>query len=144
ELSDEYCQGTTPEDLPLTSDNGIPGTWYPAVIDTTTPGTTIYTFTPNDTECVSGFEIEIEITTGVELNQLINIPLCDDNFDEIWSYNLTSLNSLLISPNNGIVFSYFTSLTNAENDNPIPQSQWANYSFTNLPAEIWVVANTSD
>src|SRR5690606_39637738 len=53
-------------------------------------------------------------------------------------------NSLLISPNNGIVFSYFTSLTNAENDNPIPQSQWANYSFTNLPAEIWVVANTSD
>lgn len=144
DIQNEYCQGADPEDLPLTSDNGIPGTWFPAVIDTSTPGTTTYTFTPDNPECVSGIEIQIEITTGVELNQLNNIPICDDDMDGTWNYNLATLNSQLISPTTGITFSYYTSLTNAQNDNPIPSSQWANYSFTSLPATIWVIATSSD
>ncbi len=143
-IQDQYCQGADPDDLPLTSDNGIPGTWFPAVIDTSTPGITTYTFTPDDSECVAGIEIQIEITTGVELNQLNNIPICDDDMDGTWNYNLTTLNSQLISPTTGITFSYYTSLTNAQNDNPIPSSQWTNYSFTTLPASIWVIATTAD
>jgi len=41
------CQNSTPPALPATSTNGITGTWSPAVISTGTPGTTVYTFTPD-------------------------------------------------------------------------------------------------
>ncbi|GIZ10501.1 T9SS type B sorting domain-containing protein [Flavobacterium sp. UMI-01] len=41
------CQGGTAPVLQPTSPNGISGTWSPAVINTTTPGTTNYVFTPN-------------------------------------------------------------------------------------------------
>ncbi len=42
------CEGTIPAPvLGPTSPNGITGTWSPAVVNTTTPGTTAYIFTPN-------------------------------------------------------------------------------------------------
>ncbi|GGA80481.1 hypothetical protein GCM10008015_21490 [Flavobacterium palustre] len=41
------CQGDSPPTLPATSNNSISGTWSPAVINTNTPGTVTYTFTPN-------------------------------------------------------------------------------------------------
>ena len=41
------CQGDTAPALPLTSNNSITGTWSPTAINTTTPGTVTYTFTPN-------------------------------------------------------------------------------------------------
>src|SRR4029078_11899365 len=40
------CQNSTAPTLPLTSNNGITGTWSPATISTATAGTTTYTFTP--------------------------------------------------------------------------------------------------
>ncbi len=41
-----YCLNATPDDLPLTSTNGITGTWSPATIATDVVGTFIYTFHP--------------------------------------------------------------------------------------------------
>ncbi|MEN9302835.1 MAG: hypothetical protein RL264_1264 [Bacteroidota bacterium] len=46
-----FCQGGTPGSLPTTSTNGISGTWSPASISTTSPGSTVYTFTPNSGQC---------------------------------------------------------------------------------------------
>ena len=43
-----YCAGATIPPLPLTSDNGIGGTWSPAINN---QATTTYTFTPNSGEC---------------------------------------------------------------------------------------------
>jgi hypothetical protein len=43
-----YCAGATIPPLPLTSDNGIGGTWSPAINN---QATTTYTFTPNQGEC---------------------------------------------------------------------------------------------
>jgi gliding motility-associated-like protein len=44
------CEGTTPAPtLGSTSPNNITGIWSPAVINTNTPGTVAYTFTPNPT-----------------------------------------------------------------------------------------------
>jgi len=40
-----FCIGATAPLLPAFSPNGFIGTWSPATIDTTTPGTTTYTFT---------------------------------------------------------------------------------------------------
>jgi gliding motility-associated-like protein len=43
-----YCIGEAIPDLPLTSSNGITGTWSPAIDNT---ATTLYTFTPNTGQC---------------------------------------------------------------------------------------------
>src|SRR5690606_21550155 len=55
-----YCQDDNAFDLPATDDNNISGTWLPASIDTSTPGTFTYVFTP-DIECSQTLEIEITI-----------------------------------------------------------------------------------
>ncbi len=41
-----YCLNETPDVLPNVSNNGITGTWYPATINTSCTGSTVYTFTP--------------------------------------------------------------------------------------------------
>lgn len=43
------CEGASLPVLPLSSNEGIDGTWSPSVVDNTT--TTTYTFTPNANEC---------------------------------------------------------------------------------------------
>jgi len=48
-----YCQGTTPGTLSLTSLNGITGTWSPAAINTSSAGTSSYTFTPTAGLCAN-------------------------------------------------------------------------------------------
>jgi len=53
------CEGDDSYTLPLNSDEGIPGTWQPATIDSTTPG--IYVFTPTPGECATKKEIYIDI-----------------------------------------------------------------------------------
>jgi gliding motility-associated-like protein len=70
------CQYSTPEPLPLTSDNGITGTWNPGVIDTGTPGTYTYTFTPTDALCAT--EVSMDITIDPQINpEFAQIgPLC--------------------------------------------------------------------
>jgi hypothetical protein len=52
------CAGTTPPTLPTTSNNGMTGTWNPAVINNTTSGS--YTFTPAGGQC--GIPITIPVT----------------------------------------------------------------------------------
>ncbi len=47
------CPNSIPPVLPATDRNGVTGTWSPAVIDTSTPGTTSYTFTPNPGEPIT-------------------------------------------------------------------------------------------
>lgn len=44
-----FCAGSTPPVLPTTSNNGITGTWSPAVVNNMASGT--YTFTPNPGQC---------------------------------------------------------------------------------------------
>ena len=45
------CQNSTAPELPLTSIEGITGTWTPAVINTAIAGITTYTFTPEPGGC---------------------------------------------------------------------------------------------
>ncbi|MCX6223357.1 MAG: gliding motility-associated C-terminal domain-containing protein, partial [Bacteroidia bacterium] len=42
-----------PPPLPAISNNNITGTWFPATIDTDTPGTTTHIFTPNEGQCAT-------------------------------------------------------------------------------------------
>ncbi|SMC90822.1 immunoglobulin domain-containing protein, partial [Moheibacter sediminis] len=70
DLQQEYCLGVIPQALENVSDNGIPGTWFPAQIDTTTAGTQIYTFTPDG---ICGEEFILEITILDEIIPTFNI-----------------------------------------------------------------------
>ncbi|MBK9356563.1 MAG: gliding motility-associated C-terminal domain-containing protein [Bacteroidales bacterium] len=70
------CQNTTPPALPAVSTNGITGTWFPATINTATPGTSTYTFTPDAGQC--GLTTTLDITVTDEILPLFTQigPLC--------------------------------------------------------------------
>ncbi len=59
------CQGDTPPILPQVSNNGIVGTWSPAIVNNTTAGA--YTFTPSAGQCanIKTLNITINPTTIV-------------------------------------------------------------------------------
>lgn len=63
------CLGSSPPPLPATSNNGISGTWSPAVINTNTVGVTNYTFTPNPGGCA------VPATMSVTINDLPNVSV---------------------------------------------------------------------
>jgi len=56
-----YCLGSTPGILPTTALNGVSGTWSPSVINTSSVGTTMYTFTPNPGQCASNATLSITV-----------------------------------------------------------------------------------
>ena len=69
--------------LPLTSDNGITGTWAPATINTTIASNTIFTFTPDGTVCSNNFTIEIVVEDcGCATPATVSIdpinPICEN------------------------------------------------------------------
>ena len=57
-----YCVGAAIPALPTTSLNGIPGTWSPAIDNTTT---TLYTFTPDAGQCATTATLTINIDAQV-------------------------------------------------------------------------------
>jgi gliding motility-associated-like protein len=63
---DPICSGNVLDPLPLTSDNGITGTWLPAIDNT---ATTLYTFSPDTTQ--SGQACAINETMTITVNPLI-------------------------------------------------------------------------
>lgn len=65
-ITTTYCINATPEVLPSSSSNTTPilGTWSPSTIDTSTSGTTTYTFTPQVGSCENILPYQINITVG--------------------------------------------------------------------------------
>jgi gliding motility-associated-like protein len=60
------CQHSTPPALPLTSKEGINGTWSPATINTSALGTATYRFTPSSAgNCAVPTSISITIATTI-------------------------------------------------------------------------------
>jgi|GEM_PF-920652 len=57
-----YCKNAAADTLALVSNNGISGTWSPAVIRTDSVGTTVYTFTPDSAQCASVATITVTVT----------------------------------------------------------------------------------
>ena len=55
------CQGSIPPSPPTTSLNDVAGTWSPSSINTATPGTFTYTFTPDDILCNTTAQVTVTI-----------------------------------------------------------------------------------
>ncbi len=64
-IAGSYCQNTTAPVLPLTSKEGITGTWNPASINTSAPGTVTYTFTPSAGSCATPASLNITIVARI-------------------------------------------------------------------------------
>jgi hypothetical protein len=71
---EEICVGEEIDELPTTSENGIVGTWSPALDNTQT---TEYTFTPDDGQCAANTSITISVNSIEnpigEATQLVNL-----------------------------------------------------------------------
>ena len=81
-LESELCEGSTYE-LPKISIEGVSGTWFPA-IDNTQIGTTVYTFTPNSSDCAISVNHSLEIKKKESLTFTnLESELCEGN-----TYNL--------------------------------------------------------
>ncbi|HRH58847.1 MAG TPA: gliding motility-associated C-terminal domain-containing protein, partial [Chitinophagales bacterium] len=89
-----YCVDAQPGTLPSTSDNGITGTWSPAVISTASPGTIIYTFTPSQGLCATTATLDI-LTNPAVITDLGSLVIC--NGDSIIIGNKVFKNSQTIS-----------------------------------------------
>lgn len=59
------CENGAVPGLPAVSNNGVNGTWSPAVITNTPSGTSTYTFTQNVGECAVGTTMDITINPNI-------------------------------------------------------------------------------
>ena len=64
-LANSYCQNAVAPALPLTSNEGITGTWSPASISTSVPGTSTYKFTPSSGTCSIPVSLSITIVGNI-------------------------------------------------------------------------------
>src|SRR5690606_39228028 len=89
------CSGSNDTTLPTSSLEGINGTWSPASINTSSIGTSTYTFTPDASECALSTDIEVTIIActiqkgispnGDEFNQ--SFDLSGFNVKELQIFN---------------------------------------------------------
>lgn len=99
------CAGATPPSLSTTSNNGMTGTWNPAVINNTTSGS--YTFTPAGGQC--GIPITIPVTI---------IPRVTPTFGFGTSLNICgggSVPTLPTTSTNGITGTWNPAVVDAQN-----------------------------
>ncbi|MDD4150335.1 MAG: glycine-rich protein, partial [Bacteroidales bacterium] len=84
-----YCSGAFVPSLPTTSNNGVTGTWSPAINNT---ATTVYTFTPSGSQCATTATLTITITPNVIPTFAAVGPYCSGDF----------ISALPTTSNNGV------------------------------------------
>ncbi len=102
------CSGGTLSALPTTSNNGITGTWAPALNNT---ATTVYTFTPTAGQCASAVPMTITVDPKVTPSFTQPAPICSGS----------TLAALPTTSNNGITGTWAPALNNTAT---------TNYTFT--------------
>src|SRR5258706_236532 len=73
------CQNSIAPAFPATSTNNIKGTWGPATINTSTTGTTTYTFPPGAGQCAAAVTMDIVITNQIAAVFTQIGPLCQNS-----------------------------------------------------------------
>ncbi|MBF2706984.1 gliding motility-associated C-terminal domain-containing protein, partial [Flavobacterium soyangense] len=93
------CFGTLPPVLQLTSNNGITGTWNPAVVSNTTSG--VYNFTPNVGECAIATTLNVTVNPTITPTFIAIDPICSGSVIPVLPK--TSTNSITGTWNPAIV-----------------------------------------
>ena len=94
-----YCAGAIIPALPATSNNGISGSWSPAINNT---ATTTYTFTPSAGQCATSATMQIVIDSNITPVFTQVSPICAGG----------TLNALPTTANNGITGSWSPAINN--------------------------------
>ena len=120
------CPGATLAALPTTSNNGVNGTWSPALDNTQT---TTYTFTPSSGNCVANATMTIQVLPLTVVPTFTPVaPICPNG----------ALTALPITSNNSITGSWSPALDN---------TQTTTYTFTPdtaqcaLPTTLNIIVN---
>jgi gliding motility-associated-like protein len=92
ELLGPYCQFSVPDTLPLTSQNGITGTWSQTGINTSVFGTQLLTFTPNPGLCAVVVPMEIKIIEQFEVSVTIVADKVEIDDGETVTFTATPVN----------------------------------------------------
>ncbi|UPT69481.1 MAG: T9SS type A sorting domain-containing protein [Flavobacterium sp. JAD_PAG50586_2] len=95
----DICNGDPLTALPTTSDNGIPGTWSPALDNTIT---TTYTFTPNADQCATTATLDINVNQPVTPTFTPVAAICNGD----------TLTALPTTSNNGFTGNWSPALDN--------------------------------
>ncbi|WP_367388003.1 gliding motility-associated C-terminal domain-containing protein [Lewinella sp. LCG006] len=114
-INDTYCQGETTEPLPDFDDNGVAGTWFPAIIDNQNSGS--YTFTPNDGQCASEFILDVSIQPANASSFNINDTYCQGETTDL----------LPDFDDNGVAGTWFPAIIDNQNS--------GSYTFTPDPGQ---------
>ena len=93
------CAGGTLNPLPLSSTNGVGGTWSPALNNM---ATTTYTFTPNAGQCASVVQLTIQVIPNVTPVFTPIAPICPGR----------ALSPLPLTSNNGVTGTWSPALNN--------------------------------
>ncbi|MEN1784559.1 MAG: T9SS type B sorting domain-containing protein [Bacteroidota bacterium] len=97
-----YCTGSTIPALPTTSDNGITGTWFPAIVDSTIGD--IYTFNPDPGQCAASFDLSITIALTTLQNDFeFDYSVIKTSFDRRIEIELPNQGSYSYQLNNGML-----------------------------------------
>jgi gliding motility-associated-like protein len=96
-----FCSGVTISPLPISSTNGISGTWSPAINNS---ATTTYTFTPTTGICATTQTMSIAITQSILPNFMQVGPFCSG----------ATISPLPTSSTNGITGTWSPAINNAE------------------------------
>lgn len=129
-LPTTVCEGSISA-LPTVSVEGITGTWSPASFPI---GTNTYSFNPYSGQCATMVTASITVLTPPTANQAPNLVQVSST--SIATFNLTSQNAI-INSGSGLQFTYFTSLTDAQNNvNPITNE--VTFINTTTPQTIYV------
>ncbi len=131
-LPASICQGDTPPLLSTISNNGIVGTWSPAVVSNATSGS--YTFSPSIGQCATSKTINITVNPSIAVflpaippicsgNTLANLPTTSSNgVTGTWSpaINNTTTTTYTFTPSAGQCATATTSMTIVVNPNILP------------------------
>jgi len=125
-IGTNYCQNAMPDVLPVRSNNGVVGTWFPAQIDTSSAGTATYEFSPDAGQCATG-KITLNVTVTGSDRPVFNITnsYCQNAVPE----------ALPNISDNGIIGNW--SPAAIDTSNPGTQT----YIFTPEPGVCSVIAN---
>jgi gliding motility-associated-like protein len=82
------CEDDALTALPTTSNNGISGTWSPALNNT---ATTIYTFTPGTSECAESASLTITVNNKVVPTFNAVLPICEGGINPLPATSLEGI-----------------------------------------------------
>src|SRR5574343_662678 len=93
------CFGDTAPVLPTTSNNGVTGTWSPAVVDNLNSGT--YVFTPDAGQCATTNSVYVEVLATCSFNAFATaawIEHCTNSATDGYFFNITGSGTDIIGP----------------------------------------------